>query len=94
MVVGRHLEYFNYFKSYIQENITQHERPCLKQTNKILTCYIIRFDENFNNTVIQDGGQTPSWITRACHICQSAPMDFLNTDSIPVPMTYNTSSNH
>ena len=26
-------------KVYIHKNITQHERPCRKQTSKILTCY-------------------------------------------------------
>ena len=55
---------------------------------------IMRFEKSINKTVIQDGGQTPSWITRACHICQRTPIDFLNTDFIPVPMTYNTSSHH
>ena len=67
----------------------------LQETNRQnFNSFIMRFDENINKTVIQDGGQTPSWITRAFHICQKATMDFLNADFIPVPMTYNTSSHH
>ena len=39
MVVGRHLEYFSHFKSYINENITLYEWPGKEQTGQILTRY-------------------------------------------------------
>ena len=35
MVVGRHLEYFSRFESYIYENITLHEWLRMKQNDKI-----------------------------------------------------------
>ena len=37
---GRHLEYFRHLKNYIHENITLHEKLCIKQNNKFSAFYI------------------------------------------------------